>query len=141
MMLLLKIKLKKTVSLWSFMLLMVLIGCKDSSQLKVVDNFDFAKIHQQDLQLSVYITAHTVERLLSLESGRREAVSLMRANGITKVYIEVYRSGLVVSTDLLKMTSNYFKQNGILPTNLHKVALDIYRWVRFLLTHKFCQLK
>jgi hypothetical protein len=108
----LNFELKKTFSHWFFMMLMVLIGCKDSSELKVVDNFDFAKIHQQDLQLSVYITAHTVERLLSLESGRREAVSLMRANGITKVYIEVYRGGLIVSNDLLEMTSNYFKQNG-----------------------------
>lgn len=102
----------KAVNLYFLMLLLIFIGCKDASQPKIADNFEFAKIHQQNLQLSVYITAHTVERLLSLESGRREAVSLMRANGITKVYIEVYRSGLIVSTDLLKMLANYFKQNG-----------------------------
>ncbi len=80
---------------------------------RVVDDLNaVARLHQDDFRLSVYITAHTVERLLSTEAGRREAVSLMRANGITKVYVEVYRSGLVVSTDLLAFVTNYFKQNG-----------------------------
>lgn len=76
------------------------------------DNFHFAKQHQDDLILSVYITAHTVERLLSTSEGRREATSLMMANGITKVYLEVYRSGLVVSADHLAEVASYFNQNG-----------------------------
>lgn len=53
-----------------------------------------------------------VERLLSTTEGRREAVSLMRANGITKVYIEVYRGGLVVSPGILASVTDYFKLNG-----------------------------
>ncbi len=76
------------------------------------DNFHFAKQHEGDLRLSVYITAHSVERLLSTPEGRRESTSLMMANGITKVYIEAYRSGLVVSPDLLSDVAAYFKQNG-----------------------------
>ncbi|MCM4154240.1 hypothetical protein DHD05_21845 [Arenibacter sp. N53] len=76
------------------------------------DNFLFAKQHQNDLTLSVYITAHSVERLLSTPEGRREATSLMMANGITKVYLEVYRGGLVVSPELLSQTTKYFTQNG-----------------------------
>ncbi|MBC8769247.1 hypothetical protein H4O18_14720 [Arenibacter sp. BSSL-BM3] len=76
------------------------------------DNFRFAKQHQDDLTLSVYITAHSVERLLSTPEGRREATSLMMANGITKVYLEVYRGGLVVAPSLLTKTTTYFTQNG-----------------------------
>jgi hypothetical protein len=76
------------------------------------DNFRFAKQHQDDLTLSVYITAHSVERLLSTPEGRREATSLMMANGITKVYLEVYRSGLVVAPKLLAETTKYFTVNG-----------------------------
>ena len=76
------------------------------------DNFQFAKQHQDDLTLSVYITAHSVERLLSTPEGRREATSLMMANGITKVYLEVYRGGLVVAPELLAETTTYFTQNG-----------------------------
>ncbi|MBK8501825.1 MAG: hypothetical protein IPL46_06235 [Saprospiraceae bacterium] len=74
--------------------------------------YEFAIQHKDDLRLSVYITAHSVERLFSTSEGRREAISLMRANGITKAYIEVYRSGMVVSPDLLEFVTTYFKQNG-----------------------------
>ena len=82
------------------------------SSLAMDDYFRFAKQHQDDLTLSVYITAHSVERLLSTPEGRREATSLMMANGITKVYLEVYRSGLVVAPKLLTETTKYFIENG-----------------------------
>jgi len=78
----------------------------------VNDNYNYAKAHEDDLRLSVYMTAHTAEQLLSTQDGRREAVSLMRANGITKVYVEVYRSGLVVQPSLLAEVVDYFNQNG-----------------------------
>ncbi len=67
---------------------------------------------KDDLQLSVYITAHAVDQLLSQEAGRREAVSILHANGITKVYVEVYRSGLVVPTDQLKSVVDFFHKHG-----------------------------
>ena len=82
------------------------------TRLQIDDNFRFAKQHQDNLKLSVYITAHSVERLLSTPEGRREAISLMMANGITKVYVEVYRNGLVVSPHLLAEVTEYFNQNG-----------------------------
>lgn len=95
----------------SFLILFLFFSCNKPKP-QINDNFEFAKLHVNDLQLSVYMTAHTIERLLSVEEGRREAVSLMRANGITKVYIEVYRSGLVVSTELLTLVKDYFTKNG-----------------------------
>jgi hypothetical protein len=78
----------------------------------VDDNYEFALQHIDDLRLSTYITAHTVDRTLSTEAGKREAISLLRANGITKVYLEVYRGGLVVDTNLLAELTKYFQENG-----------------------------
>ena len=99
-----------TLFIHGIFLLLIFNSCQES-KLPIHDNFEFAKLHRQDLKLSVYMTAHTIERLLSVEAGRREAVSLMRANGITKVYIEVYRSGLVVSPELLASVVEYFKEH------------------------------
>lgn len=93
------------------LLLLVLNSCEESKQ-QIDDNFEFAKSHSAEFKLSVYMTAHTIGRLLAVEEGRREAVSLMRANGITKVYIEVYRGGMVVSPELLATVVDYFKQQG-----------------------------
>jgi len=76
------------------------------------DVISLANNRIEDLRLSVFITAHAVDRLLSSEAGRREAVSILRANGVTKVYVEVYRSGLVVSTDLLIIVNDFFRNNG-----------------------------
>jgi hypothetical protein len=72
----------------------------------------YAESRKEDLRLSTYVTARAVERLLSTVEGRREAISILRANGINKLYVEVYRSGLVVSPDLLQDVTNYFTQNG-----------------------------
>ena len=78
-----------------------------------IDNIEtYAESRKDDLRLSTYITAHAVDQLLSTIEGRREAISILRANGINKVYVEVYRGGLVVSLDLLKDITDYFTQNG-----------------------------
>lgn len=87
------------------------LGCQQPKS-KVDSVFEFAKTNQQDLRLSVYVTAHTVERLLAQEAGRREAVSMMMANGITKIYLEVYRSGLVVDPKLLAEVTAFFTEQG-----------------------------
>ena len=97
-----------------FLLLLVvvlLISCKQSFNRG--DQFDLANARIDDLRLSVYITAHSVQRHLSTVEGRREALSIMRCNGITKAYIEVYRSGLVIQPEVLKQAIDFFKQNGI----------------------------
>jgi len=79
---------------------------------QVDDLYSLAEARKNDLRFSIYITAHAVDRILSTEEGRREAVSLMRCNGITKVYLEVYRGGLVVNPQLLDLNAKYFKDNG-----------------------------
>ncbi len=75
------------------------------------DHFEYAKSRADDLKLSVYVTAHAAERLLSTEAGKREALSLMKANGISRIYLEVYRSGLVVPPELLQKLVHFFKRN------------------------------
>lgn len=75
------------------------------------DLFAFALNHKKDLQLSVFITTQAVNQYLSTEEGRREATSVMRANGITKAYLEVYR-GEIASPELLKAASDYLKNEG-----------------------------
>ncbi len=95
-----------------FLLMACMINSCQQPKPKVDSVFEFAKANQQDLRLSVYVTAHTVERLLAQEAGRREAVSMMSANGITKIYLEVYRSGLVVDPELLAEVTGFFTDQG-----------------------------
>ncbi len=77
------------------------------------DQFTYAKTRSDDLQLSIYITAHAVKDLLSNETGRREALSIFRCNGITKAYVEVYRGGLVIEQSLLEQVKDFFLKNDI----------------------------
>ncbi|MCB9218337.1 MAG: hypothetical protein H6610_02615 [Ignavibacteriales bacterium] len=97
-----------------FLLLVIIVAsysCNNSY--KIDDQFTYAKTRINDLQFSVYITAHAVNDLLNNEIGRREALSIFRCNGITKAYIEVYRSGLVIDEKLLREVKNYFLTNDI----------------------------
>ena len=80
---------------------------------KVNDQFTYAQTRVDDLQLSIYITAHAVRDLLADETGRREALSIFRCNGITKAYVEVYRGGLVIEQLLLEEVKEFFLKNNI----------------------------
>jgi hypothetical protein len=81
-------------------------------QQKVDDLWSYAQKRKTDLTISTYVTAHTIERQLYNETGRREAVSVLRCNGISKVYIEVYRGGLVIPPDSLKSVVGFLEKNG-----------------------------
>lgn len=50
--------------------------------------------------------------MFDTEEGKREVLSLLKCNGITKVYLEVYRSGLVVSPELLRENVGFLARNG-----------------------------
>ncbi len=76
------------------------------------DLYTLAIRSKDDLRLSVYLTAHTLDGLLSTEAGRRESVSMLKANGITKVYLEVYRSGLAVPDEKLISAREFYQENG-----------------------------
>jgi len=99
-------------NIWILLLAALLNSCTKPAE-PINDQFSYARERQDDLQLSTYITAHAVNGLLSDEAGRREAISLLRCNGITKVYIEVYRSGLVIEKELLEDIRDFFEENRI----------------------------
>lgn len=76
---------------------------------------DFRKLafsERKHLRLATYMTAHTVEQMFRTEAGRREVLSLLNCYGISKVYFEVYRSGLVVPPDLIRSGVSFLEENG-----------------------------
>jgi len=101
-----------TANIWILLLAALLNSCMKPEE-PVNDQFSYAQERKNDLQLSIYITAHAVQNLLSDKTGRREAISLLRCNGITKAYIEVYRGGLVVEKELLEDVRDFFEENQI----------------------------
>lgn len=94
-----------------FWILFFLPGCHPDAK-PADDVWNIALSRKNDLKLSTYITAHTVQQMFSTVEGRRETLSLLHANGITKVYVEVYRSGLVIAPELLKESVDFLEQNG-----------------------------
>lgn len=95
-----------------FLFSLSLLSCNGTGEASD-DQFSYAQERKDDLQLSIYITAHAVKDLLSDEAGKREAISIFRLNGITKAYIEVYRSGLVLEQSLLEEVRDLFELNNI----------------------------
>ena len=90
----------------------IMVSC--STSLKNPDDlYTFAQSHLNDLRLSTYVTAQAVQTELADDDGLREAVSVFRSFGITKAYVEVYRSGLVVEPELLKTVRDHLQANGI----------------------------
>ncbi len=74
---------------------------------------NYAKSRSNDLRLGVYITAHSVRDHLSTDMGRREALSLVQSLGMSKVFVEFYRGGLVIDSQLLKDVNQFFTDNDI----------------------------
>ncbi len=100
-----------SINLFVLALLMMFSGCQ--SPVPQTDDFwSYATSRKSDLQLGVYITAHTVQEQFSTEAGCREAISVLRCNSFSKVYVEVYRPGMVVPMELLKNTVSLLEKNG-----------------------------
>lgn len=76
------------------------------------DLFSYARSRKSDLQLSCYATAHCINEMFTTPEGRREVLSVLKCNGITKVYLEVCRAGLVLPVSLLSNSINLLKANG-----------------------------
>ena len=65
-----------------------------------------------ELKLGVYITAGHVKQLNADESMRQEAVARLREVGVSRVIIEVYRSGVIISPGDLRTVRDYFLGEG-----------------------------
>lgn len=100
-----------SIKLFFLALLLVFSVCQSPAP-QTDDFWSYAASRKSDLQLGVYITAHTVQEQFSTEAGCREAISVLRCNGFSKVYVEVYRPGMVVPTEILKKTVSLLEKNG-----------------------------
>jgi hypothetical protein len=76
------------------------------------DYYTYARSRKNDLKLSTYATAHCIKENFSTADGRKKVLTTLKNNGISKVYLEVYRSGLVLAPDSLKKYIKFIKENG-----------------------------
>jgi len=62
---------------------------------------------------STLFTAQDVRDHLSTEQGRQEALAFCRKMGVTKVYIETFRTGYQAEEATLKAARDFFRQAGL----------------------------
>ncbi len=93
--------------------LLIHAGCITPTRQAVDDIWSLASARKSDLGIGVYMIAQTVDQMFKTEEGRREAISVLKCNGITKVYLEVHRCGFIVSPEILKSAVALLKSNGI----------------------------
>ena len=66
-----------------------------------------------DLRFGSYATSQQVEQLAADETSRTRAWDAIQTMGITKLYVEVYRGGHIVSSDQLIFVRDWLKQRGL----------------------------
>jgi len=74
---------------------------------------DKAVARVNDLRLASYVTSRAVEQLATDPVVRTKALQTIRRMGITKLYLEVYRSGHVVSPEHLIFARNWLQKYEI----------------------------
>jgi hypothetical protein len=84
---------------------------------------------------STLFTAQDVRDHLATEPGRRDALAFCRKMGVTKVYIETFRSGYQADEATLKAARDFFRQAGlevsgcVTTVDVHKPASTNHLWV------------
>ena len=73
--------------------------------------FEKALACKADLQLSVYATEDSVHAFAASAASREEAVTLLKKHGITKIFLEVYRGGIVPPADLITVRDYFLSQS------------------------------
>jgi hypothetical protein len=66
-----------------------------------------------DLRLSSYVTSRTVEKLATDSTLRTKAVQTIQRMGLTKLYLEVYRGGNIVSPEHLIFVRDWLNDMNI----------------------------
>jgi len=72
-----------------------------------------AVAHVNDLRLSSYVTSRTVEKLATDSNLRTKAMQTIQRMGLTKLYLEVYRGGHIVSPEHLIFVRDWLKDMNI----------------------------
>jgi len=74
---------------------------------------DKARARMSDLRFGSYATSRQVERLATDEAVRTRAWKTIQRMGITKLYLEVYRGGHVVSPEHLTFVRDWLREKDI----------------------------
>jgi len=72
-----------------------------------------AKVRKNDLRFSSYVTSRHVEQLATDEAVRTRAWETIQRMGLTKLYLEVYRGGHVVSPEHLIFVRDWLRGKGV----------------------------
>jgi len=96
----------------------LLLGCAaqiSSTQEATMANdlWELARKRQGDQVFSTLFTAQSVERQLKAEAGIDEAIAWCRQTGVTKVYVESFRDGLLAQESNLVRARDRFRQAGL----------------------------
>lgn len=76
------------------------------------DFYEQAVARADDLRLSAYATVGSVRAWAESPEARVEARRVLRGMGVTKVYMEGYRSGTLIATDDLRKVREVFETQG-----------------------------
>lgn len=77
------------------------------------NQYEKAKSRLDALRLASYATSHQVEQIATDEGFRARVRETLRRMGITKLYLEVYRSGHTVSSERLVFVRDWLVREGI----------------------------
>lgn len=77
------------------------------------DQYEKAKSRLDALRFSSYATSHHVEQIATDEDFRTRVRETLRRMGITRLYVEVYRSGHTVSPEHLVFVRDWLAREGI----------------------------
>ena len=91
----------------------VSVVCSGDSSVAEQGQFEKARARMNDLRFEVYATSQQVTDLANDEAARTRAWQVIRKMGITKVYVEVYRGGHVVSGAQLTLVRDWLRDKGI----------------------------
>jgi len=91
----------------------VLIATNLSGHCTARSQQEKARARMSDLRFGAYATSRQVEQLATDEAVRTRAWKTIRRMGITKLYIEVYRGGHIVSGEHLTFMRDRLQERGI----------------------------
>jgi len=87
---------------------------KDTEEAPVRDNlWELAKQRRADQVFSTLFPAQSVQRQLNTEAGIDRAVDWCRRTGVTKVYVETFRDGLLAEEENLVRARDRFREAGL----------------------------
>jgi len=64
------------------------------------------------LKIATFIMARQVDGLLSTDAGRKQALETLNEIGVTKVYLDAYRDGLITPPEKMASLRDFFRENG-----------------------------